>query len=523
MATAVPALPRTRSHGRALRLPPWGIAALVSFAAAGLYAWMRVPTAALLHARFEHLCTSAHMRTIDWPCRVSGTRVDVAFVGGSLLIGLGLTLPGLVLAGSGRRASALLPLLAVPVVFVASQVVGWFTLHGSTHPLLGVSDWFAGADAAGRPFWQSHTVLAAGADVVLLAVPALALALLVRPARAPGRAAANRIPRRAALFATLTCGLGVFAVLWLFSHTGLFSSTGAELWNLPSQTFAPLVVMALFGLLLGTDRAWWPWSIAPVAVLLSLGPAMATFAFPWHMVALSWFAAAVPLGAVGLIASLWRPVALRFARRSAEVGRAAAPTAPASGLRVRVVLNAAAAGLLLVAFLAQRYDPLPVQIATALPTYLGERSLAQDVRAKLDLQLAVDAVNGYRAANGSYRGFDAAAGEAAAPRLDWHDGVPSDRLEVGVAEAGTDRARLVIRSLSGTAFCLQTLARGNSSALTFGSARRGTPSCVAESWTAPSASVVPIAHMCDGADDQTVVICRAVQHLLRTTLAHPTA
>jgi hypothetical protein len=91
--------------------------------------------------------------------------------------------------------------------------------------------------------------------------------------------------RRAAF---LLCATGSFLVIWGAGRLDLLPGpTGLD-------TPLSVAVMASFGLLLETDRRWWPWALAPVAVLLSLGPTMALFAMPGRVVALTWFGRAVP-------------------------------------------------------------------------------------------------------------------------------------------------------------------------------------------------------------------------------------
>ena len=73
----------------------------------------------------------------------------------------------------------------------------------------------------------------------------------------------------------------------------------------------PAVGMALFGALLGTDRRWWPWALAPVAVLLSFAPATAALVGPEGLQDWSLFGAVLPLFLVGLVASAWHLLAAR--------------------------------------------------------------------------------------------------------------------------------------------------------------------------------------------------------------------
>ncbi len=506
MATAAPSL----TLSRRVRLPSPVVVAALSALAAGVYAWMRIPVAEQVRQSFTRICSSVDMRPEDWPCRVSSGRTLAAYVGGSLLIGLALALPGVVLAAAGRRVTALMPLALVPLMLLGAEVVSWFALQPKANGLLGIFETPIGG-TVGRSFWQGHTVWARGVDLVLVGIPAVAVALLVRPRR---HVAVVRPSAKGALLATGTCTAAIAVIVWASARLHVMSPFGAD-------TATPVVVMAAFGAVLGTDRRWWPWSIVPVAFLLSLGPAMALFALPGHFVAMTWFGAVLPYALVGLASSAWQPLAKGFSRR--EVERTPDTHSPTRALRPAVALNAAAASLLVVAFLAHRYDPLPVQLATSLPIYLGIREQAQDVRAKTSLQLASQALEAYREANGTFRGFDARAGEAAVPTLDWHDGPTNEPLVIGVTEPAADRAQVVTLSANGTAYCVQD----TNGATMYGEAQAGVraarAACAVKPWTAAAIGTVPVAGLCLGVDDQGIVICRAVQRLVRNTLATPTA
>jgi hypothetical protein len=257
--------------------------------------------------------------------------------------------------------------------------------------------------------------------------------------------------------------------------------------------------------------------------VLSLGPAMLVMSVPTSLTAFSWFAGVMPLVIAGFVGSLWRPIAERFAgRRTAERAPRATSTA---GVRPAVVLNSAAVALLALSMLVVRTDPLPIQISTSLPTYLGARAMAQDVRAKMNLGIAIDAMRAYRAEHGTFVGFDAAAGERAASALDWQDGASGDGLVVGIVAADAARARIVASSDSGRAFCMQAVTR--SAGATYGSAGhddvdRAMGRCASTDWTPAAVRMFDVDAMCSGADDQVIIICRSVQRLVRTTLASPT-
>jgi hypothetical protein len=282
--------------------------------------------------------------------------------------------------------------------------------------------------------------------------------------------------------------------------------------------------------MLGTDRRWWPWSIAPVAVLLSFGPSMAVVSIPGDLTAFTWFGGVIPLGMYGVLASMWRPLADKLAgwhRRGPvpAVDTAPNPRRTPTRLRSVVVLNALGVALLSICAIAKAADPLPIQLATPLATYLGARYLAQDVRAQMNLDLATDAIHDYRAEHGSYAGFDAAAGELGVPQLEWSDRQVGEELTVTVATASHDFAQLVVRSGSGEVYCLQ--AYGPAAVLTLGSAHRSVPqaraSCEVSAWSPDVIPAFDVAVFCEGVDPGGLPICRSVQDLFRTTIAAPTA
>jgi hypothetical protein len=285
------------------------------------------------------------------------------------------------------------------------------------------------------------------------------------------------------------------------------------------------MVMLVFGAMLGTDRRWWPWALVPVAVVLSLGPAMLVMSIPTTLTAFTWFAGVVPLVAAGFVGSLWRPIAERFAgRHTAERAPRATSTAR---VRPAAVLNAFAVALLAISLLAARTDPLPIQISTPLPTYLGARSTAFDVRTKMNLGVAIEAMQTYRAEHDTFNGFDAQAGEHAVPELDWHDGASEDQLGVGIVAADRNRAQVLASSPSGNVFCLRSVTGPAGASVTYGSAGyhevdRAMRRCGSTAWTPAAVRMFDVDAMCSGADDQVIIICRAVQRVIRTALSSPT-
>ena len=305
------------------------------------------------------------------------------------------------------------------------------------------------------------------------------------------------------------------------------------------------ISMALFGMLLGTDRRWWPWSLVPTAVLLSMGPSAALVWGPERVTDWSFFGDVAPLVLLGLIWSVWRPVSLRLTsrfRRAPEAAHeATGPPAPraVTAPRARFAtfeLNAAAAALLVVSMVMFHADPLPVQVGTSLPTYLGERVQAQDVRTKLDLRQALATMDGFAAANGTYRGFDAKAGGAVDPSLAWSDGhlasndsEPVRALTMSIESATGGTARIAALSESGTAFCIERTGDGS---IRYGSGggepegerhlaafERAIVLCGSMPWSQAAVRMPDTTRMCDGLDPSGgYLICRMVQALIVDTM-----
>jgi type II secretory pathway pseudopilin PulG len=287
--------------------------------------------------------------------------------------------------------------------------------------------------------------------------------------------------------------------------------------------------MFVFGALLGTNRRWWPWIFAPTGILLSLGPSEALLATISHYTAWTALGASVPYALIGLIASTWRPLAQAMERRSL-----ARPIREPSSQRVRpsAVLNGLAAGALGVAILMHVFDPLGIQIATALPTFLGARNAVQDLRTKMNLEEALAAMDSYREDTGSFAGFDADHGSSFSPDLTWRtSGLSASELhplEVDILSATPTGAALAAVSPSGNAFCVRENSNGSP---TFGVAtpkRHGSQkltvstamgACGSTPWTPEELRPFPIESFCDGVVDDSILMCRAVQRSMRQTLA----
>lgn len=484
--------------------------ALACLASALAYSAMRIPAAAPIHAAYQATCAQRGMRPEEWLCGISGARATTAFVLGSLLIGIAVALPGAVLAATGRRATALVPLVAGLVV---PTPAAWIGLHKDVPTrIFGLTEvWASPLMGSSASFWRLHTAWAVAADAILLAVPAVAIVRWRLP-RSVDRA---RPSERGVKLASLVV-VGGIAVVQLVSNRFPSADVG---FGRP-ETWGPPLVMVTFAILLGPDRRWWPWVLAPVAVLLSLGPAMLVIGTLGEFTVLTWFRPALTLAVLGMVASSWRPLALLFSGLPKDRGDS--PPAPTRRVRPLVVANAAAAGLLIVAFLAPRYDPLPVQVSEILPTYLGARVLAQDVRAKTNLRDAIVAMDAYRAETGTYVGFGTATGEDLVPAIVWSDEASTETLVVGVTVVSDERARVLTTSASGSAFCIQsaggivTIGAGNSIA---GAGRH----CADALWSPQELAMVDLGAICDEAPAFSVLLCRSVEQLIDEILATPTS
>ena len=504
MATDGVALPQARVPRRA-------IAAAVSLGCAAAAVLIRrhaaLPFPAFVGACQRLRASGLPVTSRDFFCLPTPGSVRLSYDAALLLVAAALVLPCAILAAAGRRWTSLLPLAVAPFVGVSGSV--------------GTSWWNA---AAGLP----GTALVA-INLVTLGAPVMAI-WLVRPRRIPGPRP-HMIPASLAFVgcALATAGVSVLAQRILAEHWG---EVYGEVSVRPFATSA--VAIALFGMVLGTDRRWWPWSFVPVALLLSLAPASALVRSPEGAIDRSMFGVVLPLVSVGLIWSVWRTAAAWLSRRFhlepiVDDASARRPVAPPRSSRSSLVLNASAVGVAVISMIVFQGDPLPTQIATALPTYLGERIQAQDVRTKLDLRRAIADMDAYAARTGTYRGFDARAGELADPALAWSDGAAAaSALTVAIAAATGRTARVAAQSDSGGAFCVERLPGGE---LRYGGAAgdgtggtttldRAIARCGSTPWSAAAVRRLDPSTMCDGLDPHGgYLICRMVQVLIAQTMA----
>jgi type II secretory pathway pseudopilin PulG len=275
---------------------------------------------------------------------------------------------------------------------------------------------------------------------------------------------------------------------------------------------------------------------------MSAGPSSAITFGPEQLQDWSRFGAVVPLFAIGVIGSMWRPLAARIGRRiRPQEGQVVSDLTPAplvsdpGRLRPTVVLNAVGAGMLLVSLIIFRADPLQEQIGVSLPTYVGVRTSVEDLRTRQLLRQALADMDGYRSEHGTYRGFDLAAAASLDPELTWQEGLPHSaegpnipELTMGIVGASSTRAQIVAVSLSGTSICIQRDGNG----ISYGSSPRiawntalpsgvshAVAACGSTPWTDAALRPFPIAAMCDGLDrDSGYLICRMVQVITTQTM-----
>jgi hypothetical protein len=526
----VPANSHVGDHP-AIRPRTWLLVAIIALGAAAIYAGVRMgdPVGAPgFRGTCERLARAGvTMGPQDRLCGGDASRERMLFLLASVAAGVGLAWPPVVLAATGRRLTAFLPLL---------PVAGGVTVSVAT-----VSLW-------NGPPRISDGLAAATIDLVLVATPAAAVAYAMR--RRP-RPRGPELGWLGCLISAGVCAAAAAAILVAVPVVQAWHYGYSDPLNGDLSTLVPAaLVMGIFGALLGSERPWWPWSLVPAALFLSLGPSVALLSTSGYPGVSIWspFGAVVPLFLVGIAATWWRPMSVavsRWLERSEasdfddlpEPAREEAPPGPDARrpFRPAVIPHAVAAGVLAVSVVIFVGDPYPIALAEALPTYAGLRTAAQDLRLKMDLRRAMTAVD--LDEQGNAGPFDAAAGELAVPALAWAPPPMSDRkiqafpdLTMAVTASPHGSERIAAFSESGRAYCIQRSASGT---LTYGWGDRpktGLPaggawheavaSCGDRPWTSATLAPLPIEEMCDGVS-VGYLICRTVQGMVAETLHSP--
>lgn len=517
-------------HHRAGRvLAPRLLVLLITIASGATYVWMRLASARFFGdtRTFRGFCERIEPPDV-YPCHVDTVWQGRAYLTATVLIWAGMVGAGLLLASSGRGWLSIGPAAALGAGSLGAAVLG-FTNQMQVVPWLGVNSEFLLGSRIGTGRWSVHGLAAASLDLLLMALPAIAVVVFARPPKRRERWA----NRRAFDIAILGCATAAAVVVVVPDGQGAWASLGFS----STPIFLPAVAMFAFGLLLPTRSRWWPWAIAPVAVLFSQGPSGLLTSGALGMPTTLWFGSVVRLFAIGLVAACVFPLAAWLERRSGGSGADdLEPTSPTRS-QGRIPLAAAAIGLVLVSMIAASADSLPIRISVPLPTYLGLRERARDVRAQQNLAIALDAVELFRQTGDPAR-FTAEDGKALAPSLVWSDRPmvegEADDLVVSVVRASSSVVRMATVSSSGAAFCVEvTRAARWTPTIGAGAARgsNGRVEALAEAIAGcgsrpfdpaalPDLSSV-VATMCDESVREQLILCRSVQHLVRETLAHP--
>ncbi len=537
MSTSEAGLPREHPGRRRALV---GLAFAVALA---VYVGVRHGSTSVWPATFTGACqrlrdSGLTLTSKDWFCQQAPWTRTAANLAGNALIWLTFVVPCAILAATGRRFTALLPMLSAPfftISFIDIRVRWW-----------------------GTDYWPVNRGAAVALNMLCIALPVAAV----------GWASRSRLSRPGTDPTTVSVFVSG-AVLLLPTYLSLVVArhlfTGVDLQEGP--TWVAMLPIVVFAALLGPNRKWWPWSIAPVAVLLSFGPTVAVIWAPSSFDIWTLFGHVLPLALVGLTWTAWWPLSVWLTARvrarraavpdpertlavpietvdSAQVpapAPAADPARRAPLVRPGVVLNSLAIVLVAVSMIAFRADPSGAELGTSLPTFLGVRANWQDVRARMDLRQGMAAMDRYAAQHGSYLGTDAAIGVTLDPSLAWTDlsalsGHTDGRVNalVMVVPAHGALMRIGALSASGTAFCVGRA--GPNAPLTYSAAtmpptgrsterdrlRAALATCGDAPWSASLLNTVPVGSLCDGRNgpDEGYIMCRVVQALGVGILSH---
>ncbi len=506
-------------HGRPprRRVPPViSVAAVSSLAVTGV--WIGMWRAAVPMGQFEGLCErlrAAHLPIVgrDWFCLPASSGARAASTAATILMVVGIGLACSVLAAGGRRFTALVPLAGLLAVERAPSVMQTWSI----------------------PPFLDRPIARVGLDLALVAAPALAVMWVGR--HRPARKTAVRPLAGFVAFAVCVAAAACVTFAWnavLARHFAAIGGIPFTRWQVLPAAF----VMGAFGMLLGPDdRRWWPWILVATAFLLSAAPSMALLFAEDRFPTYASFGLVVPLALVGLVGSAWRPIADLIVAKGliGEPAEGEAPppakiTTPMRDLpRGAILADVLAAGLVVVSLILFAADPLAAEIEATIPTYVGVRYQAHDVRAKMDLREAVDAAFAYRSRTGTFRGFDARTGARSDPALAWMDGPlaagtrPAPALTMAVASTTGSAAHITALSGSGRVFCIRATADDRvtwgeggvagvvGTAQVRSAEREALAHCGETLWTAAAVATTPLGGSCAVASDSDYVMCRAVE------------
>lgn len=391
----------------------------------------------------------------DWWCGAPAWHQSANPLLFTLVAGVGFALPCALLAARGRRWTALLPLVAAPLAAGDTLVIWW------------------------RAEWSGSLLAATGGGLLdllrFLGGILATLATLAAPAFAvmcvtPKRAWPSPPRRRSMWIATAICAAAAWAagaISWhiLAPTLRIFAD---EWWGGRWWWVAPTVAIGVFGALQGADRRWRPGGLSMSALFLSLGPAYVVInTFAWNpqgnWIIWTTFGGVLPLFIVGSICTGWPWIADRLDGQPAR-------TREPAGSHIRVIgARALAIAVLASSLLLYAFDPFPASDSQPLPTYLGLRNQAYDVRARMNLDMAMKTMDAWHHEQGTYWGFDAKGAADLQPSLDWTNGAQTS-LEPGVvavvspapneADGYEDVATVAVNSASGSSFCVQRTRAG---------------------------------------------------------------
>lgn len=368
----------------------------------------------------------------DWFCFYQPQLRSIAPILSAFALGFGMALPGIILALRGSRLIALLPLITI---LMLDNLFG-ADLQGSH-----AESW----QSAG--LWWPPTGLGAGAQKLLagavLAIPTMAVVIFLHPARQ----VRDPIGWPSKLKA------GTIVVPFTILITAPWILIGEYL-------VGPAIAMAIFGILMGRDRRWVPWSFAVVAIFLSQGPSQLLWRFNPEEGGTLQFVAVFALFAAASAGSAWHPIARLFELRRE-------PREPRPWVRRPVVnidlqhrglraLNAASL-IAVPASLALAFLLTGSHAATPSPTYIEDRVRAQDTVALRVLREALEGARGYRSQHGTYAGVGTTGTRS--DQFFWtrHPGFVLSSLNSGVtvAHGGKHSITLTTKSYSDNVACLQ--------------------------------------------------------------------